>query len=348
MGARVFLQPDAAGHRAAGEVCREPDHHPGADRQDPVPGLRRDRCPAQGLDAEMARDHGVIASAAPEPARQSERVPWLLVAAPLAVLLLFFALPNALLLSASLLKSEAQQLTNELTLENYGFLFTRPLYIWAFLRTFIVGMSVGVIDVVLGYPLAYFLVRTRSRWKGLLIALALAPLLASVVVRTYGWYIILNRFGVANDLLLGLGLIDERIAFMPSTGAIIIGLAHALLPYTVLTIMGALQGINPNLELAAMSLGANRLRTFFDVVLPLTLPGIAGGFILAFSIAISAYATPAILGGPATQVMATAIYGFMTQLLDWSIGAALAVILVVCAVALAYAAARLGARQGAL
>jgi len=266
----------------------------------------------------------------------------------MAVLLLFFALPNALLLSASFLKSEAQQLTHELTLENYSFLFTRPLYIWAFIRTFIVGISVGLLDVALGFPLAYFLVRTKSRWKGLLIALSLAPLLASVVVRTYGWYIILNRFGVANDLLLSLGLIDERIAFMPSTGAIIVGLAHALLPYTVLTIMGSLQGINPNLELAAMSLGANRVRTFFEVVLPLSFPGIAGGFILAFSIAISAYATPAILGGPATQVMATAIYGFMTQLLDWSIGAALAVILVVCAVALTYAAARMGGRQAAL
>jgi putative spermidine/putrescine transport system permease protein len=284
----------------------------------------------------MARDHGLGGT------------PWLLVAAPLAVLLLFFALPNALLLSASFLKSEAQQLTDELTLENYSFLFTRPLYIWAFIRTFAVGFSVGLIDVLLGYPLAYFLVRTRSRWKGLLIALSLAPLLASVVVRTYGWYIILNRFGVANDLLLGAGLIDERIAFMPSTGAIIVGLAHALLPYTVLTIMGSLQGINPNLEQAAMSLGASRTRTFFHVVLPLSLPGIAGGFILAFSIAISAYATPAILGGPATQVMATAIYGFMTQLLDWSIGAALAVILVLCAVLLTYAAARMGAKQAAI
>ena len=266
----------------------------------------------------------------------------------MAVLLVFFVLPNALLLSTSFVRSEAQQLTGELTLENYQFLFTRPLYLWALARTFVVGLSVGLIDVLLGYPLAYFLVRTHSRWKGLLIALSLAPLLASVVVRTYGWYIILNRFGVANDMLLALGLIDERIAFMPSTGAIIIGLAHALLPYTVLTIMGALQGVNPNLELAAMSLGASRTRTFLHIVLPLSFPGIAGGFILAFSIAISAYATPAILGGPATQVMATAIYGFMTQLLDWSIGAALAVILVVCAVALAYAAARLGARQGAL
>ena len=270
---------------------------------------------------------------------------WLLVAVPAAVLLVFFVLPNALLLSASFLKTEAQQLTNEPTFDNYRFLLTRPLYLQVFLRTFIVGLSVGLLDVILGFPLAYFLVRTRSRWKGVLIALSLAPLLASVVVRTYGWYIILNRFGFANDALLALGLLDERIAFMPSTGAIVIGLAHALLPYTVLTIMSSLHGVNPNLESAAMSLGATRTRTFFEVVLPLSLHGIAGGFILVFSIAISAYATPAILGGPATQVAATAIYNFIIQLLDWSLGAALAVILIVSSLALIYAASRLGSRQ---
>jgi putative spermidine/putrescine transport system permease protein len=97
-----------------------------------------------------------------------------------------------------------------------------------------------------------------------------------------------------------------------------------------------------------MSLGATRTRTFFNVVLPLCLPGVAGGFILVFSIAISAYATPAILGGPATQVAATAIYGFMMQLLDWSLGAALAVILIASSLALLYAASRIGARQTVL
>jgi putative spermidine/putrescine transport system permease protein len=273
---------------------------------------------------------------------------WVLIAVPAAVLLAFFVLPNALLLSASFLKSEAQQLTTQPTLDNYRFLLTRPLYLEVFLRTFIVGIGVGMIDVALGFPLAYFLVRTRSRWKGVLIALSLAPLLASVVVRTYGWYIILNRFGVANDALLALGILEQRVAFMPSTGAIVVGLAHALLPYTVLTLMISLNGINPNLESAAMSLGATRTRTFFNVVLPLSLPGLAGGFILVFSIAISAYATPAILGGPATQVAATAIYGFMTQLLDWSLGAALAVILIASSLALLYGASKMGAKQAVL
>ena len=273
---------------------------------------------------------------------------WLLVAVPATVLLAFFVLPNALLLSASFQKSQAQQLTTQLTLENYRFLLTRPLYLEVFARTFAVGLSVAALDVLLGYPLAYFLVRTRSRFKGLLIALSLAPLLASVVVRTYGWYIILNRFGFANDVLLALHAIDERIAFMPSTGAIVVGLAHALLPYAVLTIMGSVNGINPHLEAAAMSLGANRTRTFFNVVLPLSLPGIAGAFLIVFSIAISAYATPAILGGPATQVAATAIYNFVIQLLDWSLGAALAVVLIVASLALLYGAGRLGAARAAI
>ena len=133
----------------------------------------------------------------------------------MALLLVFFVVPNALL-STSFIKSEAQQLTGELTLENYTFLFTRPIYIGAFVCTFVVGASVGLLCVLLGYPLAYFLVRTKSRWKGVLIALTRAAP-GERVVRTYGWYIILNRFGVANDVLLGLGLTSERIAFMPST-----------------------------------------------------------------------------------------------------------------------------------
>src|SRR5258708_31193050 len=107
MGARLFLEPDAARHRAAGQIRGEPDHYQGADRQDPVPGFGRDRRPPQGLDAQMARDHGL----AP--------IPWLLVAAPMAVLLLFFALPNALPLSARFLKSCAHRLTTHLPLQDF-------------------------------------------------------------------------------------------------------------------------------------------------------------------------------------------------------------------------------------
>jgi len=274
--------------------------------------------------------------------------PWLLVVLPATFLFVFFVLPNAFLLATSFLKSDAQMLTDERTLENYGFLFGRPLYRAALLRTFVIGAAVGVLVVVLSYPLAFFLARTTSVWKGPLIGLALTPLLASVVVRTYGWWVLLNREGALNDLLRALGFVTEPLVMLPSVGAIIIGLTHSLLPFGVLTILSALNGINPNIERAALSLGATRTRTFLAVTLPLSASGVAGGFLLAFSLAISAYATPTILGGPATETMATLIYKFMVSLMDWSIGSALGTLLIVSSMALIALGTVLGSRRAAI
>jgi putative spermidine/putrescine transport system permease protein len=274
--------------------------------------------------------------------------PYLLVAVPAAFLFVFFVLPNTFLLAASFLKSDAQMLTDERTLENFGFLFGRPLYRAALLRTFVVGGLVGTLVVVMAFPLAFFLARTTSRWKGVLIALALAPLLASVVVRTYGWWVLLNREGALNDLLRALGIITEPLVMLPSVGAIVVGLTHSLLPFGVLTILSALNGINPNLERAALSLGATRTSTFLRVTLPLSASGVAGGFLLAFSLAISAYATPTILGGPATETMATLIYKFMVSLMDWSIGSALGAMLILSSMALIGIGTVLGARRSAI
>jgi putative spermidine/putrescine transport system permease protein len=253
------------------------------------------------------------------------------VAIPVAFLFVCFAVPNAFLLTASFLKSEAQALTDEVTLENYQVLFRRSLYFNSIVRTFVIGASVGALVVVIAYPLAFFLSRTTSRWKGVLIALSLSPLLASVVVRTYGWWVVLNREGALNDALRAIGLIDQPYSFLPSSGAIVLGLTHSLLPYGVITIMTALNGVNPRLENAAMSLGASRTRTFFAVTLPLSSAGVAGAFLLAFALSISAYATPQILGGPATPVMATQIYNLMLTILDWSLGSAMSVLLIVSA-----------------
>lgn len=264
-------------------------------------------------------------------ARRGAATPYLLIAAPGAFLLVFFVIPAAVLMSMSLVQSEDTVPTGHLTLDNYATLLSDRLYLGAILRSFLVGLAAGAIVVLLAYPLAYFLVRTTSRWKNLLIAASLAPLLASVIVRTYGWWVVLNRDGALNVSLHALGLIDRPLIMLPSVPAIVIGLAHALLPYGVLTIMASLNGLNPSLERAAMSLGAGRLRTFLSVTLPLTAPGIAGGFLLTFAIAISAYATPAILGGPSTEVMATMIRRFMLELLDWSLGSAMGAILLVSA-----------------
>jgi putative spermidine/putrescine transport system permease protein len=269
----------------------------------------------------------------------------LLVALPCAFLLLCFVAPTAYLFSASVLIAEGMIPQDEPTLDNFRLILGSALYRGVILRTFVVGLGVGALVVLLAYPLAYFLVRTRSRWKGALIAISLAPLLASVIVRTYGWYVILNQDGALNSLLLWAGAIERPLRLLPSTPAIVLGLAHALLPYGVLSIMSALNAMNPALERAAMSLGASRTRTFLRVTLPLTFPGVAGGFILAFAIAISAYATPAILGGPAHETMATMIRNFMLALLDWGLGSAMGVILLASALALLLLASLVGGRQ---
>jgi putative spermidine/putrescine transport system permease protein len=181
-----------------------------------------------------------------------------------------------------------------------------------------------------------------------LIAMALAPLLASVVVRTYGWWVILNRDGPISTLVEWLDPAHGPLTILPSSAAIVIGLTHSLLPYGVLTILSALNGINPSLEKAAMSLGASRIRTFLGITLPLSISGVAGAFLLAFSLSISAYATPAILGSPATATMATRIYEFLTSLDDWSLGAAMAAILIVSTMLMLLMGSAIGARRASL
>ena len=274
-------------------------------------------------------------------------MPYALVGIPALFLLTFFVAPALVLFSTSVLVSDGMVPTSELTLENFETLLTRKLYVDAILRTFGIGIAVGVGVVVLAYPLAYVLVRTASRWKSVLIALALAPLLASVIVRTYGWWVLFNRDGAVNALLQAVGLTDQPVVMLPSVAVIIVGLTHALLPYGVLTLMAALGGIDPKLERAAMSLGAGRFRAFLEVTLPLSAAGIAGGFLLAFAVAISAYATPAILGGPATRTMATMIYTFMTMLLNWSLGSAMGVILLASSFALLALMSAVGRRRAA-
>jgi ABC-type spermidine/putrescine transport system permease subunit I len=266
----------------------------------------------------------------------------------MAFLAILFVLPNGLLLSTSLYQSEAQLTTDKLTLENYEFVLSRPGYVAAILRTFFIGTVVGLIDVILAFPIAYLLVRSKTKWLGVLLGLAVAPLLASVIVRTYGWYVIFARDGWVATAINWTGMLDHPIQIIPSVTAIIIGLAHALLPYSILTIMSSLKNLDLSLEKAAMILGATRTKTFLTVILPLCLPGVASGFILSFSISISAYATPRILGGPQTATLATQMYTFMAEMLDWSLGSAFGVILLVTALMLMFIAARLGTRQHAL
>lgn len=270
---------------------------------------------------------------------------WLLT--PSGLLLLFvFVIPNLLLFLTSFYKYENGQIVRQLSLSNYVRFFTDWYYLNIFLRTIELGIAVGASTVILGYPVAYFLTRSKSRWKGVALAITLSPLLVSVIVRTYGWMVLLEDKGIINQFLKTLGLIQEPIALVHNFRGIWIGLTHVELPYSILAIMAALQAVDPVLERAAQNLGANPVRTFFRITLPLSLPGVLTGFLLTFSSTLSAYAAPRVLGGRTSQTTATMIYEYMFYLLDWPFAATIALIVIVIVLGALLLAGRYGDRKG--
>jgi putative spermidine/putrescine transport system permease protein len=270
---------------------------------------------------------------------------WLLVGPLLLVLTLWFFLPNLLLVVISFFKYEDGLIVREFTLRNYIKFFSDAFFLKAFGRTLLLGAWVGALAVVIGYPVAYYLVRSRSPWKGLYLTSVLTPLLASIVVRTYGWQVLLEEKGLINTVLRGMGLISEPLKLIHNFTGVLIGLTHVELPYAVLAIMASLQGIDPALERAAMNLRAGPVRTFLLVTLPLSLPGVAAGFLLPFAATISAYASPRILGGRQMDTTGTLVYSYMTDLLDWPFAAAIAVVVVVTVTTALILLARLRAKR---
>lgn len=195
--------------------------------------------------------------------------------------------------------------------------------------TFLMGLVVGLLCILVSYPIALFLSRTQSKWMGLLLAAALAPLLTSAVVRTYGWMVLLGDDGLVNSTLLGIGLIDSPIRIANSMSGVVIGLVEIFMPYAILAMMSGFGRISTQLEEAAGSLGANKAKVFFRVTLPLSLPGVLTAFLLVFVLSISTFVTPRLLGGGVVQVLATEIYDQATGLLNWPFAAALALILLI-------------------
>jgi putative spermidine/putrescine transport system permease protein len=277
----------------------------------------------------------------------ARRIPAVLVllAPSLIYLLVLFFVPLGILAAVSVLKFKSGLIVRELTLEHYVKFLTDPFYLGIMWNTVRVALIVSAVTTLLGYPVAYVLARTRSRWKGLLIALVLAPELSGVVLRTYGWLVILEDRGVINTLLRSWGLIAEPIRLVHNYTGVIIGLTHVLLPFAILALMASIQAIDPTLEQAAMNLGAGRVRTFLRITLPLSAPGVLGAFFLTFSLSASAYATPAILGGKGVEVMATMIYTQLLYILNWPFAAALSVVLMAVVLVTMLASARLVGRM---
>jgi putative spermidine/putrescine transport system permease protein len=212
------------------------------------------------------------------------------------------------------------------TLENYIKFFTDPFYTNIFFTTLRVAFLCTVICLLLGFPLAYVLARTQTRYKNVLIMLVVLPLFVGNAVRAAGWMTLFGSKGFLNVSLMEIGIISEPIQIMFTEGAVIAGIIAVNLPYMVLTLQSVIEGIERNVEEAAFSLGAGPVAMFRRVLWPLALPGIIAGTILTFILGMNAYATPVLLGGPKFKMMGPLVFG-QFQLNNWPFGAAISFVL---------------------
>jgi putative spermidine/putrescine transport system permease protein len=222
------------------------------------------------------------------------------------------------------------------TIANYGKALTDPYYLGVLAQTIAFGVVTTAVCAMIGYPVAYHLARTQSRLKGLLYVCILSPLLVGVVVRCYGWIILLANNGLINNTLKTLGLFPHGLQLMYNAFGIGVGLVHVFLPFMILPILSSIQSIDPALEEAAQSLGASRARTMSRIVIPLSLPGVQAGAILVFVLTISAYVIPVLLGALKFKMMPTLVIQLLIDAFLWPFGAALAFILAASGAAVVY------------
>jgi ABC-type spermidine/putrescine transport system permease subunit I len=252
--------------------------------------------------------------------RQRRRVTLVLFAAPLAAITLLFVVPLAVLAWLSLFGD------GSLSLQGYAEL-ARPVYGRLMLFTIQLAFIVTLACVVISYPIAYLLANLEGafgRWMSLALLLALW---LSVLARTYGWIIILQRHGIANSLLLWSGLTDTPLSLVYNKTGVYIGMIHILLPFMVMTLVPMLRAVDPQLLRSALSLGANPWKAFCRVYLPLSLPGVVAGSILVFTMALGFFITPAILGGGRASTIVMAIKDQVQVLVDLRLAAATSVML---------------------
>ena len=260
--------------------------------------------------------------------------------APAALLfVLFFILPFGVMALLSFLSGNPVSNPNVVfTWRHYIRLFDSDLYFDALVATLRIGAITTIIALLIGYPLAHLMARMHSRvGHALLLMAVVAPLLTGIVVRTFAWMTLLSDRGVINTTVQWLGWTEKPLPLMYNEFGVVVGLVHIYVPFMVLTLVGVIGRIDGALEDAARGLGASRFRTFLEVTLPLSLPGILAGSLLVFALAISAYVTPLLLGGNNVLTLPMLIYQQVSASFNLGFAGALGVVLLVVSLALVFA-----------
>jgi putative spermidine/putrescine transport system permease protein len=275
---------------------------------------------------------------APASSRLVERIalrltlPAVLLAVPILVFLaIFFFYPAINLLFFSLLTQDAKGVVGPPhTLAHYTRFFEVDLYLRVFWNTLRISLVTSAFAIVLGYPVAIVMAKSGPIVSRIIALIVIAPLIVSVVVRSYGWQLILANTpaGLLNWVLMSLGITSEPLAILYSETAVVIGSLHVFFPMMVLPLASALGKIDPNLEDCARTLGAPWWKVFLRVTLPLSVPGLVAGFTLVFSLTAGSFVTPVILGGTTATMLGNLIEQQIFVVYDWPFGAAIAMVLV--------------------
>ena len=210
---------------------------------------------------------------------------------------------------------------------------------WYFFKTLLytvrLALAVTIIGLILGYPVAY-LMAIKPKYRNLILILIILPLITDVVVRTYGWIVLLGSDGLVNKVIVGLGFSDRPVKLIFTEVAVVAELLHETLAFMILPIAAVLQKMDPSLRDAAGSLGANKWKTFWLITFPLSLPGVLAATLLVFALGISAFVGPLVLGGGNVTVMSLVIRDQVGVVLDWPFGSAMAIVLVVLTLVLLF------------
>jgi len=257
------------------------------------------------------------------------RQPWILLSPALTAVALLLFVPLLFILVYSFwLSSATGQDIATFSLRNWRESLSDPFYRDILLNTLKIAAITMIVCALMGYPAAYFIARSKGN-KALLLLLLILPFWISYIIRTMSWINILGVSGALNTALMALGIVGEPIQMLYNETTVILGLVHFLLPFMVLNVFVSLEGIDTNLEDAATSLGATRWQAFLEVTLPLSLPGLAAGGLLCFVLGAGTYITPMVLGGPTDAMFANLVYEAIITQLNWPLGSALSLMLLV-------------------
>ena len=269
------------------------------------------------------------------------RIGWrrLIITIPYFWLLLFFLAPFAIVLVISFSEAaisippfrigSSWAEVMDMASYNFGLLADDSLYWWGYLNSVKIAFVSTVICLLIGYPMAYGIARAGGAWRNILLLLVILPFWTSFLLRIYAWMGMLSKNGLINDVLTGIGIISEPLPMMNTEFAVYVGIVYSYLPFMILPLFANLERLDMTLNEAAMDLGSRPVRTFIDVTLPLSLPGIIAGSLLVFIPATGEYVIPALLGRADSPMIGKVLADEFFLNRDWPVASAVAVVLLV-------------------